>query len=157
MLHQAKSVDESKLLEQCNAHSLEHVCTLLALNRSSIYRHKQVKPKQISEHEQHIVQRICATFKMSGQNYGSRRIQRTLHAENIMIGRYKVRRIMRQQGLKTTWTRAFIRTTDSSHKMKVADNVLDQQFNPSEPNLVKQCFSGQLILRTFGQQAVGCI
>lgn len=74
----------------------------LGINRSSIYRHKQVKPKQISEYEQHIVQRICAIFKMSGQNYGSRRIQRTLHAENIMIGRYKVRRIMRQQGLKTT-------------------------------------------------------
>ena len=134
MLHQAKSVDESKLLEQCNAHSLEHVCTLLALNRSSIYRHKQVKPKQISEHEQHIVQRICATFKMSGQNYGSRRIQRTLHAENIMIGRYKVRRIMRQHGFVTTWRRKFIKTTDSKHNMTVAQNVLNQQFNPTEIN-----------------------
>lgn len=52
---------------------------------------------------------------MSGQNYGSRRIQCALLAENIAIGRYKVRRIMRQQGLKTTWTRAFKRTTDSQH------------------------------------------
>ncbi|WP_218698278.1 IS3 family transposase [Acinetobacter harbinensis] len=106
----------------------------MALNRSSIYRHKQVKPKQISEHEQHIVQRICATFKMSGQNYGSRRIQRTLHAENIMIGRYKVRRIMRQHGLVTTWRRKFIKTTDSKHNMTVAQNVLNQQFNPTEIN-----------------------
>ncbi len=80
------------------------VCRLLALNRSSLYRHKQFKPKQISEHEQYIVQRICAIFKMSGQNYGSRRIQHALHAERIMIGRYKVRRIMQQQNLKTTWT-----------------------------------------------------
>ena len=118
MLYQANHVDKSKLLEQCNYYSLKQVCKLLSLNRSSLYRHKQVKPKQISERDQPIVDRICAIFKMSGQNYGSRRIQRALQEENIKIGRYKVRRIMRQQGLKTTWTRRFIRTTDSKHKMK---------------------------------------
>ncbi|MCH4246089.1 IS3 family transposase [Acinetobacter gerneri] len=49
---------------------------------------------------------------MSGQNFGSRRIQCALHAENILRssashGRYKVRRIMRRQGLKTTWAQVF--------------------------------------------------
>ncbi len=134
MLHQANNIDEAELLELCDAYPIAHVCALLALNRSSLYRHKQAKPKQTSEHEQYIVQRICAIFKMSGQNYGSRRIQQALHAENMMIGRYKVRRIMRQQNLKTTWTRAFIRTTDSKHHLKVADNVLDQDFNPDVQN-----------------------
>ncbi|KAF7274809.1 hypothetical protein GWI33_012523 [Rhynchophorus ferrugineus] len=71
---------------------------------------------------------------MSGKNYGSRRIQHSLLAENIQIGRYKVRRIMRQQGLVTTWRRKFIKTTDSKHSMTVADNVLDQQFNPNKAN-----------------------
>ncbi len=134
MLHQANDIDEAELLERCDAHSIAHVCTLLALNRSSLYRHKQARPRQTSEREQYIVQRICAIFKMSGQNYGSRRIQQALHAENMMVGRYKVRRIMRQQNLKTTWTRAFIRTTDSRHNLKVADNVLDQDFNPDDQN-----------------------
>ena len=41
---------------------------------------------------------------------------------------------MRQQGLKTTWTRAFKRTTNSKHTMKVAENVLDQNFNPDAQN-----------------------
>ena len=113
---------------------MEQVCLLLNLNRSSIYRRKQVKLKQILQHEQHVINRICAIFKMSGQNYGSRRIQCALLAENIVIGRYKVRRIMRQQGLKTTWTRAFKRTTNSQHTMKVAENVLDQNFNPDAQN-----------------------
>jgi putative transposase len=134
LLHQAHNISESELLQHCMAHPVEQVCLLLDLNRSSIYRHKQVKPKQISQHEQHVINRICTIFKMSGCNYGSRRIQRTLNAENIAIGRYKVRHIMRQQNLKTTWTRAFIRTTDSKHNMKVADNVLDQQFNPDAQN-----------------------
>lgn len=134
MLHQANSVDESKLLQQCTVHPIEKVCLLLGLNRSSIYRHKQVKPKQISQREQHVINRTCDIFKMSGQNYGSRRILRNLRAENIAIGRYKVRRIMRQHDLKTTWTRAFKRTTDSKHTMQVADNVLDQHFKPHNAN-----------------------
>ena len=134
MLHQANDIDEAELLKRCDVYPIAHVCILLGLNRSSLYRHKQAKPKQTSEREQYIVQRICAIFKMSGQNYGSRRIQQTLHAENMMIGRYKVRRIMRQQNLKTTWARAFIRTTDSRHHLKVADNVLDQDFNPDIQN-----------------------
>lgn len=134
MLHQANHIDESELLKHCQAHPIEQVCSLLKLNRSSIYRHKQVKPKHISKREQDIVQRICRLFKMSGQNYGSRRIQHALNAENIVIGRYKVRRIMRQQGLKTTWARAFIRTTDSKHTMKVAENILDQNFTPHAQN-----------------------
>lgn len=134
MLHQANNIDVSELLQQCTVHPIEQVCLLLNLNRSSIYRCKQVKPKQISQREQHVINRICAIFKMSGQNYGSRRIQCALLAENIVIGRYKVRRIMRQQGLKTTWTRAFKRTTNSKHTMKVAENVLDQNFNPDAQN-----------------------
>ena len=134
MLYQANHVDQSKLLEQCSHHPIQQVCTLLSLNRSSIYRHKRVQLKQAYERDQSIVDRVCAIFKMSGQNYGSRRIQRALQAENIMIGRYKVRRMMRQHGLKTTWTRAFIKTTDSKHTMKMADNVLNQQFNPDHPN-----------------------
>lgn len=134
MLHQANNIDESELFEQCKEHPIKQICSLLGLNRSSIYRHKQVKPKQTCQRTQFITERICTIFKMSGQNYGSRRIQRALHAENIAIGRYKVRRIMREQGLKTTWIRAFTKTTDSKHKMKVADNVLAQQFNPDVVN-----------------------
>jgi len=134
LLHQANCVDETELLKQCQKHSVKNVCLLLNINRSSLYRHKLVKPKQTSQRQKLIVDRIYAIFKMSGQNYGSRRIQRALHAENLVVGRYKVRKIMRQHGLKTTWVRAFQRTTDSKHTLKVAENVLDQQFNPHTAN-----------------------
>lgn len=134
MLHQANTVDESELAEQCKSYPLQQVCNLLNLNRSGIYRRKQVKTKLLSEHEQFINERICKLFELSGKNYGSRRIQHALLAENIQIGRYKVRRIMNQKGLKTTWARAFIKTTDSKHKMSVSANVLNQEFNPVSTN-----------------------
>lgn len=134
MLHQANSVDESKLIQKCYKHSLKYVCELLDINRSSFYRRKHVKPVKTSQIQQDLVQRICAIFNMSGKNYGSRRIQRALLVEGISVGRYKVRRIVRQQGLVTTWRRKFIKTTHSKHHMKVAENILNQQFNPVSAN-----------------------
>ncbi len=135
MLHQANNIDEASLIQQCTQHSTQRVCELLMLNRSSLYRHRQVAPMEISQAQQDLIQRICRIFSMSGKNYGSRRIQRALLAEGVCVGRYKIRRIMREQGLVTTWRRKFIKTTDSKHNMTVAQNVLNQQFNPTEINL----------------------
>lgn len=134
MLHQANRVDESKLIQRCEKHALQRVCRLLKLNRSSIYRHKQVTLVKAPEADKVLIERICHLFKSSGKSYGSRRIQRALFADGICVGRYKVRRIMRQQGLVTTWRRKFITTTHSKHNMKVAENILNQAFNPTTQN-----------------------
>jgi len=50
------------------------------------------------------------------------------------VGRYRVRSLMRQQGLKTVWKRKFVHTTDSKHNLPVFDNVLNRQFNPTAAN-----------------------
>lgn len=41
---------------------------------------------------------------------------------------------MKSQGLQTTWATVFVRTTNSNHHLPVADNLLDQQFNPNQEN-----------------------
>lgn len=134
MLYQTNNVDEAKLIQQCDQHSLQRVCRLLKLNRSSLYRRRKIKPAKGSDAHQALIEGICSLFKLSGKNYGSRRIQQALLAQGIFIGRYKVSRIMREQGLVTTWRRKFIKTTNSKHNMKVAENLLNQEFNPTEIN-----------------------
>jgi hypothetical protein len=47
---------------------------------------------------------------------------------------YRVRRLMKQQGLRSRWKRKFVHTTDSRHDLPVAANVLDRSFDPSAPN-----------------------
>jgi transposase InsO family protein len=37
-------------------------------------------------------------------------------------------------GLRATWKRKFIHTTDSRHSLPTAANVLDRQFQPAGPN-----------------------
>lgn len=75
-----------------------------------------------------------AAFARSGRSYGSRRLVAALRREGLNIGRHRVRRLMRAHGLRTTWRRKFIHTTDSRHNLPVADNRLKRQFNPAEPN-----------------------
>jgi len=50
------------------------------------------------------------------------------------MGRYKVRRLMRLNGLHPVWKRKFVHTTDSKHTMPVSPNVLARQFEKPLPN-----------------------
>jgi transposase InsO family protein len=57
-----------------------------------------------------------------------------LSNRGVSVGRFNVRRLMRQAGLKPVWKRKFIDTTDSRHDLPIAANVLARQFNPAAPN-----------------------
>jgi putative transposase len=59
-----------------------------------------------------------------------------LRLDGQRIGRYKVRRLMRQLGLKAKARRRYKVTTDSRHSFPVAANLLQRRFDVTEPNKV---------------------
>jgi transposase InsO family protein len=77
---------------------------------------------------------LKAEFAASGKVYGSRRLCAVLRSKGVRIGRYRVRRLMREQRLRALWRRKFVHTTDSGHALAVSDNVLARRFDPSGPN-----------------------
>ena len=77
---------------------------------------------------------LKAAFAASGGAYGSRRLRTTVESRGVVIGIYRVRRLMRQHGLRSVWKRKFVQTTDSKHALSISPNVLDRQFNPTRPN-----------------------
>lgn len=107
------------------------LCRLLSVSRSGVYaaRHRRHRPRAGT-----VSKPLRAAFQASGGNYGSRRLSVTLKAQGLPAGRYRVRRLMRQMGLKARWKRKFIHTTNSRHDLPVAANVLDRCFKPSAPN-----------------------
>ncbi len=50
------------------------------------------------------------------------------------VGIYKIRRMMRVNGLRSAWKRKFVHTTDSKHDLPIAENVLNRQFEPEAAN-----------------------
>ena len=59
-----------------------------------------------------------------------------LRKEGFVVGRYKVRSIMKSLGLKAMQRQAYKVTTKRKHSDTVADNLLNQNLNPVAPNQV---------------------
>ena len=72
----------------------------------------------------------------SGQTYGSRRIARVLQAMGIACGRSRARTLMRLAGIIVRQKRKFKVTTNSKHKLPVAPNLLNREFEVDAPNKV---------------------
>ena len=117
---------------QKEAISVATLCRLLDVSRSGYYaalKRMQSAPKVCA-----IGVQLQAAFARSGRCYGSRRLQVALRDQGISLGRHRVRNLMRTHGLRATWRRKFIHTTDSRHSLPTAENVLDRQFEPAAPN-----------------------
>ena len=74
--------------------------------------------------------------KQSRDSLGNREMVKKLRAEGNQLGRYKARKIMAKLGLKVTQRVANKVTTKRKHNDVVADNVVNMNFNCSEPNKV---------------------
>jgi putative transposase len=112
--------------------TVERLCRVLGVSRSGYYGARQrakIAPKACLVSTQ-----LKAEFAASGKVYGSRRLGAVLRAQGLRIGRYRVRRLMRENRLRTLWRRKFVHTTDSGHALAVSDNLLARRFNPNLPN-----------------------
>jgi len=116
---------------QQKAIPVKQACRVLAVSRAGYYQHLQRGP---SEADRVATVQVKAAFAASNRSYGSRRLCQALRAQGATIGRYRVRRLMRETVLRPVWKRKFVHTTDSKHALPVADNVLDRQFDAVAPN-----------------------
>ena len=118
---------------QQKAQAVASLCRLLEVSRSGYYaaRRRANRPVRVCPVTTH----LQAAFAASGRSYGSRRLRADLHNRGIHAGRYRIRTLMRINGLRPVWKRKFIHTTDSHHSLPIADNVLDRQFGPAAPNV----------------------
>lgn len=111
--------------------AVTQACRVLGVSRSGYYAAKvRAKTPVICA----ATVQLKAVFNASQRSYGSRRLVSTLQGQAIKIGRYKVRRLMREADLKPVWKKKFVNTTDSNHELPVAENILNRQFNPAQPN-----------------------
>ena len=117
---------------QQKAYSVAYVCRLLGVSRSGFYEasKRAEAPASICP----VTVQLKASFAASGGSYGSRPLRKALHAKGMEIGIYKIRRMMRANGLRSTWKRKFVHTTDSKHDLPIAENVLNRQFEPETVN-----------------------
>lgn len=79
--------------------------------------------------------KVRALFEESDSTYGAIRIHRELKKQGEKCSKNRVARIMRKEKLVSVHKKKFRPcTTNSSHRLPVAANVIDQDFAASKPN-----------------------
>lgn len=111
---------------------MARLCRVLRISRSGFYEARKREPR--SQMACPVTVKLRAVFTENDQCFGSRRLHQALRADGVSIGRFKVRRLMKQNGLRPTWKPKFVHTTNSNHGLPVAENLLDRQFNPEGIN-----------------------
>ena len=92
--------------------------------------------KLITAQALHLYRRMKQLFATSRGRLGSREMVKHLHKEGFEIGRYRVRHLMKRLSLKVIQRQAYKVTTQRKHSHQVADNLINQDFNPSQINQV---------------------
>ena len=118
------------------AFPIEVMCQVLGVSRSGYYAWKTRPEPTKKVKDAQLAATIAAAHKRSRGIYGSPRVHRDLKARGLRIGRKRVERLMRENGLKGRTKRRFVCTTDSDHSLPVAPNLLDRHFETDAPNRV---------------------
>lgn len=112
------------------------MCRMLGVSRSGFYAWQRRKPSARALDDARLGVEIHATHRASRQTYGAPRVHAELHAQARPVGRKRVARVMREQGLRGRRPRRWRLTTDSQHAWPVAENVVQRVFHTDAPNQI---------------------
>jgi putative transposase len=122
------------LEEQSAGHSIEKMCKILEVSRSSYYKRKNKgKGKRAKENEK-ILEMIRQIFSESNERYGSPRITAELSRGGIVCNRKRIARIMRKNGIEAKIFRKYRNTTESDHQREKSENLLNRVFSRQRVN-----------------------
>jgi transposase InsO family protein len=113
---------------------IDLLCVVLGVSRAGFYATQRRPVPARRREDPQLAVHVAAAHAASRGRYGSPRVYQELQAQGHAVGRHRVARLMREQGLRAREKRRFQRTTDSQHGLPVAPNVLDRQFTVPTPN-----------------------
>lgn len=109
------------------------LCRVLGVSRAGFYAWQGRAEARRPREDRQLLVEIATIHHESRRCYGSPRIHAELRARGHAIGRKRVARLMRRAGLAARRRRPFRSTTDSTHGVPVARNLLNRQFTRATP------------------------
>ena len=113
---------------------VQRLCSVLGVSQSGYFSWKSRPASRRQGEDMILTAHIRARFSTSHETYGAPRMHVELKEDGLQVGRHRVARLMRENGLKALQKRRYKKTTDSSHGGPVAANLLDQDFGCDGPD-----------------------
>lgn len=118
-------------------HAVRLMCRVLEVAPSGFYWWRSRGPSARTQADAALLLQVREAYRDSGATYGAPRIHRDLQDNGVHVGKKRVARVMRRDGLVARAPRpAWVHTTDSAHAYPIADNLLDRQFAVSHADRV---------------------
>ncbi len=113
---------------------LSLLCRVLEVSRSGYYAWQHRRPSKRDQENARLEVAIQAAHMRTRQTYGPERLQAELREDGFPAGIGRIKRLRKKLRIRCTQVRRFTTTTDSTHPLPVAANVLAQTFDAMRPN-----------------------
>ena len=110
------------------------VLKILGVSRSGYVQFKKKVPSDRNFRKCTIKEKILKIYQDSHQNYGAPKITECLRKEGEIISEKTVGNYMREMKIKAQYVKPYTVTTIDSNFSSEFKNILDENFNPLEPD-----------------------
>lgn len=109
---------------------IQLMCGVLEVSRSGFFGWRGRRDQPVTDADELVRQHMREAHQQSRRLYGRRRLTHALRERGHCINPKRVRRLMREEGLRGVRKGRFVpRTTDSQHSRAIAANVLARRFS----------------------------
>lgn len=115
-------------------HSVTILCRCLRVTRSGFYAWWRRGLSARAQRDVVLRTKLRAFHAASGARYGRPRLWKDLQEDGEAVSEKRVRRLMREAGLRGKVAKRFRQTTNSDHDDPIAANLLDRDFTAVAPN-----------------------
>ena len=117
-------------------YSIPLMSRMLSVSTSGYYAWVDRPLSRWAQEEMRLEIEIKAAHRRTRQSYGAERLQHDLAEHGVQVGVCRIKRIRQKLGLRCKQKRKFKITTDSWHKLPIAENLLGQKFQAYQPNQI---------------------
>lgn len=110
------------------------MCRVLGLSKSGYYAWLARQPSKRDQDDARLTSQIVAIFEKSGGRYGAPRIHAELRSQGLFVGRKRVARLMKAQGLVGASRRRRVQTTVRGRERHGIPDLVQREFSATEPD-----------------------
>ena len=114
--------------------TVRKMCRVLEVSRSGYYAYLRRGLSLRYAENRSLLTKIREIWEWNRRVYGSPRITAELRAQGIRCGENRIARIMRANGIASLTRRRYKITTNSDHKLPVAEDLVERDFTTTAPN-----------------------
>jgi putative transposase len=122
--------------EHSRRYPIRLMCRALAVSPAGSYAWLDRPESSRSVHNRILLSAIRVIHRESRETYGSPSIWDALIKRGHGVGKHRIARLMRSEGIRAKTVKKWRATTQSNHRLPVAENILNRQFTVEHPNRV---------------------